>query len=156
MIRVLVELFRDGVRQIIPVRPRECRYTYLSIPFRCASTVHDRTACTHIRLCAPLHPAKLVRNHYTSLAAHSELSFVTIKGVLALSPQAINIIFQHVRDWLKQVMRVETFVALALSNTEQLEQARRRALRHQAKLIGITSCKKSHLVGSESLVRCSQ
>ena len=48
--------------KFIPVRPRECRYTYLSIPFRFASTVYDRTTCSHIRLCASLHPAKLVRN----------------------------------------------------------------------------------------------
>ena len=73
--------------------------------------------------------------------AHSELRIVTSKGVLALSPQAINITFQHVRDWLQQVIRVFTFVALPLSNTEQLEQVRRRALRYQAKLIRITSCK---------------
>ena len=94
----------------------------------------------------------MVRNHFTTLAAHSELRIVTSKGVLALSPQAINITFQHVRAWLQQVIRVFTFVALPLSNTEQLEQVRRRALRHQAKLIRITSCKKSHHVGSESLV----
>ena len=65
VIHVLIELVRDGVEHIIPVDVQNP-----SSPFRCASTVHNRTTCTQIRPCVPLQQAKLTRNHYPQLKSN--------------------------------------------------------------------------------------